>query len=197
MRRIHFVVLRLLVVVLVIGAASKETGSKVQETSPAVGTPTDREAATAAAAGVPAECVAQSLGTPAGMEPFPNTAPQTMPSIVLFDLGYSPCAFSIPAGIPVTVALSNEGEAVGNLVIDALGVRSDVIAPGQTATVEIRAAPGVYLFYSDIPGHLEARQAGVLTVVGAGTTAVGTPTVATPISSLYDGRTPTDPPHQI
>lgn len=161
--------------VAVVIIAGRGLGSGAQEALQIRnGTPGPVEATTEAL-GVPADCVLQALGTPTGSVPSPVTMPQTMATVELFDIGYAPCALTIPAGVPVVLTLTNRGTAAGNFIIDELGVRSDV-PPDETRTVEMIAPPGIYVFYSDIPGHREAGQAGILTVADAGTPAAGTPT---------------------
>lgn len=130
--------------------------------------------------GVPADCLQQALATrpaatPALADASPTAMLPTTVTIVVVDLAYRPCALTIPANTSVTVTLTNSGTAVGNFVIDELGVRTADIQPGETLQVQLNAPPGIYVFYSDIPGHRAAGQSGVLTVFDSRVPIAGTP----------------------
>ena len=99
--------------------------------------------------------------------------------ISLIDLSYQPCAVEIPADTPVTITLTNVGTAVGNFIVDELGVRSEEIEAGEATEVTVNATSGTYAFYSDVPGQREAGRAGIL-VVGSGVPVSGTPETGTP-----------------
>jgi uncharacterized cupredoxin-like copper-binding protein/mono/diheme cytochrome c family protein len=85
------------------------------------------------------------------------------PVITMHDIYFEPTEFTIPANTPVTVSLPNEGAAMHDFSIDALGI-SVTVNPGETGTVEINAPAGEYEFYCNIPGHKEAGMVGKLTV---------------------------------
>lgn len=172
--------------IITIGGIAILTGfaaSSAQEASPEVAKATDPISATAEALGVSGDCVVEAfgntrLGSPvASPESSTPTAPLPVTAEVdLIDLGYVPCAVTFPADTPSTLTLTNEnGAATGNIVIDALNIRSAYVAQGETVDVGIDAPAGVYVFYSDAPGQRDAGRAGILVVRGA-TTPAATPT---------------------
>ncbi len=85
------------------------------------------------------------------------------PVITMHDIYFDPTEFTIPANTPVKVSLPNEGAAVHDFSIDALGI-AVTVNPGETGEVEINAPAGEYEFYCNIPGHKEAGMVGKLTV---------------------------------
>jgi len=85
------------------------------------------------------------------------------PVITMHDIYFDPSDFTIPANTPVKVSLPNEGAAVHDFSIDALGI-AVTVNPGETGEVEINAPAGEYEFYCNIPGHKEAGMVGKLTV---------------------------------
>lgn len=160
--------------------AQNVQGSPIADASP------DAALATAQSLDVPTECVVDAMTrediSPAGSPSIASPAVIVSIRVALVDLRYQPCALQIPANTPVTIALSNEGTAVGNFIVDELGVRSDEIEAGETTEVIITASAGTYPFYSDVPGQREAGRAGVL-IVGNGTGPdSGTPPPGTPAS---------------
>lgn len=73
---------------------------------------------------------------------------------------------SIEAKPGDTITLTNEGFAQHDLVVDELGIATDLLNNGQTMTITIPedAAPGEYEFYCSVPGHKEAGMVGTLTI---------------------------------
>jgi len=149
----------------------------------------DPVVATAVAMDVPADCVVQAMelraeataGTP---EATPaRTDEPLVVTIDLYDLYYVPCAIAIPADTPVTLSLTNLGTAIGNVVVDELGIASEELNEGDSLEMTIEAPAGEYAFYSDVPGQPAAGRAGILLVGELGGTSSTTPTpaaVATP-----------------
>jgi len=82
----------------------------------------------------------------------------------MVDIAFNPKEITIPANTDVVIQLPNNGMAAHNFNIDALGVNSGDVAPGQSATVTINAEPGTYEYYCSIPGHKEAGMVGKLIV---------------------------------
>jgi plastocyanin len=96
----------------------------------------------------------------------PTATPTAEPppaDIELQDIRFQPTTFTIKADRPVEVVLRNVGVAPHNFSIDALNINQDVL-PGQTETVTVKAAPGTYEFYCNVPGHKEAGMVGTLIV---------------------------------
>jgi uncharacterized cupredoxin-like copper-binding protein len=85
------------------------------------------------------------------------------PTIVTFDLGFTPNAFTIPADVPVTITIHNSGVALHNFSVDKLKIWLDVL-PGETKQVTVTAPAGDYPIYCDVPGHKQAGMVGLLRV---------------------------------
>ncbi len=85
------------------------------------------------------------------------------PVIALYDLGFAPDAFTIPAGVPVTITLHNAGVALHNLTVPGLDIWQDVL-PGETKQVTVTAEVGDYPFFCDVPMHKAGGMVGLLRV---------------------------------
>lgn len=110
------------------------------------------------------------IGTPPGAE-----APLELAAVTMFDILYIPGTLAIPADTAVTLALTNAGVVNHAFVIDALGI--DVrLQPGETKTITIEAAPGVYDYFCDVPGHRDAGMIGALTALASDGPRSATPT---------------------
>jgi hypothetical protein len=115
---------------------------------------------------VSADCAQLALGTPVPRQPAPDPTPRSSLTLEFIDIGFAPCAFTIPAHTPVPITFTNTSQIIGNFTIDELAIQSPTLLPGETIELELNAPPGAYAFYSDLPGHREAGAAGILTVVG-------------------------------
>ena len=113
-----------------------------------------------------------------------GAVPDPAPTIVLRDIAYEPCGVVIPAGVPVEISLVNRGLAVGNLVVDGLGVRSEEVPSGGVAVVAVTAPEGEYAFFGDLPGQRAAGRVGVLRAVASA------PAAATPAAASADAGIP-------
>jgi uncharacterized cupredoxin-like copper-binding protein len=125
-----------------------------------VGKLTVEEGAGGTAAAPPA---AEAEASPAAAASGGEAAAAESPVITMHDIYFEPTEFTIPAKTPVKVSLPNEGAAVHDFSIDALGI-AVTVNPGETGEVEINAPAGEYEFYCNIPGHKEAGMVGKLTV---------------------------------
>lgn len=68
---------------------------------------------------------------------------------------------------PVKITVKNKGAIPHNLVIEQLGVDSGILAPGESAVVEIDPkAAKVLQAKCTLPGHAEAGMVAELTVGG-------------------------------
>ncbi len=89
-------------------------------------------------------------------------------TITMHDIFFDPAEVTIPANTPVKVKLPNQGAALHDFTIDALGVNVQV-NPGDTGEVTINAPAGEYEYYCSVPGHKAAGMVGKLIVKeGAG-----------------------------
>ena len=106
----------------------------------AVATPTAAPAAVAPAAPPP----------PAPAAP-PPPAPATSQAVTL-NLGdnfFSTKELTVPAGVPITVTINNQGQALHNWDVNGV-VKSTFVQHGQSQTVTFTAAPGTYTFQCDV-----------------------------------------------
>jgi uncharacterized cupredoxin-like copper-binding protein len=86
-------------------------------------------------------------------------------TIELREYSFSPSEIAIPADTEVTLRLENRGFAAHDLTIDALGVSSPIVRPGETETIVISAAPGDYLAYCSVTGHRFHGMVGTLRAI--------------------------------
>lgn len=167
--------------IAVVAVLTGFAASTAQESSPEAEGPIDPISATAEALGVSGDCVVEAFGDVRLGSPIASlgigTPTASLPveaEVTLIDLAYVPCAVTFPADTPSTLTLTNEyGAAIGNVVIDALNIRSENAAPGEEVDIVIDAPAGVYVFYSDVPGQRAAGRAGILVVQGAATPVAG------------------------
>jgi uncharacterized cupredoxin-like copper-binding protein len=112
----------------------------------------------AAAALVVAGCGGGGTSQPAPSAPPAAQAPAAGGNVVTvkmseFKFEMSPAEF--PAGT-VTFQVENVGTVEHSFIIEALGVKTEQIRPGQTATVTANVKPGTYRAHCDVAGHTEA-----------------------------------------
>jgi plastocyanin len=75
--------------------------------------------------------------------------------IAAVDFDYELPTTEFQAG-ELTIELVNEGGASHNIVVERDGedvAGTDVIAPGETATLEVTLEPGEYIFYCGVGNH--------------------------------------------
>ncbi len=84
-------------------------------------------------------------------------------TVTMHDIFFDPTDLAAPADTAATIDLVNEGAAVHDFTIDALGVHV-TLNPGESGSVEINAPAGTYEYYCSIPGHKDAGMHGTLTV---------------------------------
>ena len=69
-----------------------------------------------------------------------------------------------PAG-EIRLNITNDGSMNHNLVSTEFGVRTAVLQPGQTATLDLgNVSPGVYELWCDIPGHRSSGMEATLKI---------------------------------
>lgn len=84
--------------------------------------------------------------------------------VVATDLQFDPTTVTITAGDPVNLTLVNDGRALHDLTIPALGFRLDA-DPGEQASGSLTVdEPGTYAFECTVPGHADAGMRGTLVV---------------------------------
>jgi hypothetical protein len=114
---------------------------------------------------------------PPGTVPAPGTPapgreePLELAAVTMFDILYVPDRLTVPAGKPVTLALTNAGAAPHAFVVAELAIDVE-LRPGETTTIEITVPPGNYTFFSDIPGQREAGMVGTMVAVEDGLTPI-------------------------
>jgi uncharacterized cupredoxin-like copper-binding protein/mono/diheme cytochrome c family protein len=120
-------------------------------------------------AGATATAEAEAGGSPAAAAAPAESGGEASQevTVTMHDIYFDPAEFSIPANTPVKVNLPNEGAAVHDFSIDALGI-SVTVNPGETGEVVINAPAGEYEYYCNIPGHKDAGMVGKLTVTEGG-----------------------------
>ena len=83
----------------------------------------------------------------------------------LRDFAFAPNQLTAKAGEPVTLSLKNTGTQPHDLSLADLGVRSPVVAAGQTVAFTFTPPrAGTFQFTCDQLGHKEAGMVGTLTV---------------------------------
>lgn len=81
------------------------------------------------------------------------------------EFAYDPATFSAKVGQSVTVVYKNTGKYPHDFVIDELGVKSQVINSGETATFSfVPSKAGSFPFYCSLPNHREKGMSGVILV---------------------------------
>jgi len=80
-------------------------------------------------------------------------------------LSYKFADAEAPAG-PLTIESVNDQPTDHNIAVDGNGVdeEGEVVANGDTSTVEVDLKAGEYAFYCSVPGHREGGMEGKLTV---------------------------------
>jgi plastocyanin/mono/diheme cytochrome c family protein len=84
-------------------------------------------------------------------------------TVAMHDIFFDPTEVSLPADIAVQLHFVNDGAAVHDFTVDALGIKV-TLNPGESATATVNAPAGEYEYYCSIPGHKDAGMVGKLTV---------------------------------
>lgn len=81
------------------------------------------------------------------------------------EFSFTPSEISFKAGEMAKISFRNEGESMHNLVIEELGVESDLIGPGEVDYFEFTPdKSGSFEMICSIAGHKEAGMKGSLTI---------------------------------
>lgn len=104
---------------------------------------------------------------PVTKTPTPTSTPssEVIPELVVegSEFKFNPAQISLQAGEKVKVIFKNTGEARHDFVMEGLNIKTKVIAPGTSDTVEFTAPDtDTYTFYCSVPGHREAGMEGKL-----------------------------------
>lgn len=85
-------------------------------------------------------------------------------AITSVDTAFDTNAITVKPGD--TITLTNDGFAQHDMAIEDLGLETDLLNNGETATITIPAdaAPGEYEFHCTVAGHKEAGMTGTITV---------------------------------
>lgn len=95
----------------------------------------------------------------------PNGGTETVEVTVrTTEFAFDPDPIEVPAGVPVTLVLVNEGVVEHDLTIDSLGLAM-IAQPGETVRETVTFEAGTYEVHCTVPGHHEA---GMLTTLVAG-----------------------------
>lgn len=145
-------------------------------------------------AGATATAEAAAGGSPVAEAPAGgDTAAAQEVTITMHDIYFDPAEMTIPANTPVKVLIPNEGAAVHDFSIDALGI-SVTVNPGETGEVVINAPAGEYEYYCNIPGHKDAGMVGKLIVEEGAGAAAAPPAAgeseASPAAAASEGAAP-------
>ena len=108
--------------------------------------------------------------------------PSTSLHVVMTDFAFSPNAFTVPAGQPISLQLTNNGAATHSFIIMKAGTQVQghftdadkanvfweqaAVAPGQSvnATFTSPGEPGDYQVVCGVPAHFESGMVATLTV---------------------------------
>lgn len=81
------------------------------------------------------------------------------------EFSYAPATISAKVGQEVTVTYTNTGKYPHNFVINELGVKSQTIKSGETATFSFTPnKTGTFSFYCSLPNHREQGMVGTISV---------------------------------
>ena len=89
------------------------------------------------------------------------------------DIAWEPKELSGPADQEFTITVTNKGAATHDFSIPDLNILTEMIAPGDSVTVKVKAPTGTYQYICTVPGHKEAGMVGTLTLAAVS----GTPTI--------------------
>ena len=95
-------------------------------------------------------------------------ASATVVDVILSEFKIEPAAIEVAPG-PVTLRVTNNGTMAHNFAIAELGIRTAMLNPGDSETLEFDAVEGTYKTVCEVAGHEASGMVGSLTVrAGAG-----------------------------
>ena len=81
------------------------------------------------------------------------------------EFSFNPGSITLTEGERVRVVFTNAGRASHDFTLEGLGIKTKVIGPGQTDSVEFVApASGDYTFFCSVAGHRQAGMEGNMEV---------------------------------
>ena len=85
-------------------------------------------------------------------------------TIAATDIAYDTSSISAQVGQMVNINFVNDGALEHNFLIDAFGL-DNLLKSGESDSISFTPQePGIYEFYCNVAGHLEAGMKGTLTV---------------------------------
>lgn len=85
--------------------------------------------------------------------------------VALSDFKFTPSNLTVKQGDTVTVTLKNDGAVAHDFKIEAFGVESELVRPGQSATLTFTAdKTGQFEIICTEPGHAASGMKGTLVV---------------------------------
>ncbi len=146
-------------------AAAVLTGCGSSETPAAAGTSAEQPSASPPASS-PSPSPSPSPSSPSA--PADDTPAVSTLEAALVDFAVEMPQTELPAGT-YTVAVANDGGASHDLVVEGPDgedvAASDILAPGESGTVEVVLEPGEYVFYCSVGTHRAMGMELVVTVV--------------------------------
>ena len=98
-----------------------------------------------------------------GSRPQP-AEPQTV-HLEATEFAFNTPTVTVQAGHPVILHFTNKGQIDHELAIEEWGVQTELLRPGQSATVTFTPQEtGTFTFFCAIPGHPAAGMTGAITV---------------------------------
>lgn len=95
----------------------------------------------------------------------PSAANSTQVTVEGNEFAFTPSAFTVKKGEPVTLTFKNTGKYPHNLTISALNVSTKTIQPGQEDTITFTPdKAGSFTYICTVPGHADRGMKGTLTV---------------------------------
>jgi len=87
-------------------------------------------------------------------------------TVVGTEYSYSPATIVVKKGETVTINFRNEGSIAHNITLPELGVKSETILPGRSASVTFTPREkGTFSFWCSVAGHKDAGMTGKVKVV--------------------------------
>jgi uncharacterized cupredoxin-like copper-binding protein len=98
------------------------------------------------------------------MENAAGGAASTALSFTAGDLFFDPKEATIVANTDVQVTVQNNGALAHDWVVQDQNQGTELLNPGDGATINVNLPAGTYTFICTVPGHAEAGMTGTLTV---------------------------------
>jgi plastocyanin len=81
------------------------------------------------------------------------------------EFSFSPSTITVNKGDTVRIVFKNTGEVLHDFSIESLGLKTDLVGPGNSETIEfIPSSSGTFKFICTVPGHMEAGMEGEIIV---------------------------------